>query len=208
MSEYSFLLTIGAVFMLGSMSPGPSFILVAKTAVGKSRQEGFGVAVGLGLGAVFFTLMAIFGLYAILEAVPFLYGFLKLCGGFYLLCLAFKMWKHANEPLDVEISIEVKPKSFFKATLFGLITQLSNPKTAIIIGSIFAALLPEHVPAFGELFLCLLAFVADLIWYSLVVALLSTNKAQKVYLQFKKHIDRVAGSALGALGLKLAIDQS
>lgn len=208
MSEYSFLLTIGVVFMLGTMSPGPSFILVAKTAVGKSRNEGFGVAIGLGVGAVLFTLMAIFGLYAILEAVPFLYGFLKVLGGLYLLYLAFKMWKHANEPLDIEISIEAKPKSLFKAIIFGLATQLSNPKTAIIIGSIFAALLPENVPAFGELLLCLLAFVADLIWYSLVVVLLSTNNAQKVYLQLKKHIDRLAGSVLGTLGLKLAIDQS
>jgi threonine/homoserine/homoserine lactone efflux protein len=208
MSEYSFLLTIGTVFMLGTMSPGPSFILIAKTAVGKSRKEGFGVAIGLGLGAVLFTLMAIFGLYAILEAVPFLYGFLKLLGGMYLLYLAYKMWKHADEPLDVEISIDVKPKSFVKAILFGLVTQLSNPKTAIIIGSIFAALLPAQVPAFGELFLCLLAFFADLIWYSLVVVLLSTNGAQRVYLRFKKYIDRVAGSVLGALGLKLAIDRA
>lgn len=208
MSEYSFLLTIGTVFMLGTMSPGPSFILIAKTAVGKSRKEGFGVAIGLGLGAVVFTLMAIFGLYAILEAVPFLYGFLKLLGGMYLLYLAYKMWKHANEPLDVEISIDVKPKSFVKAILFGLVTQLSNPKTAIIIGSIFAALLPAQVPAFGELFLCLLAFFADLIWYSLVVVLLSTNGAQRVYLRFKKYIDCVAGSVLGVLGLKLAIDRA
>ena len=208
MSDYSFLLTIGTVFMLGTMSPGPSFILIAKTAVGKSRKEGFGVAIGLGMGAVFFTLMAILGLYAILEAVPIIYRFLKLLGGMYLLYLAYKMWKHANEPLDLETSIDVKPKSFFKAILFGLVTQLSNPKTAIIIGSIFAALLPAQIPAYGELFLCLVAFFADLIWYSLVVVLLSTNKAQKVYLQFKKYIDCVAGSVLGALGLKLAIERA
>jgi len=118
------------------------------------------------------------------------------------------MWKHAKEPLDVETSIGVKPKSFFKAILFGLATQLSNPKTAIIIGSIFAALLPAQIPAYGELFLCLVAFLADLIWYSLVVVLLSTEKAQKVYLQFKKYIDCVAGSVLGALGLKLAIERA
>ncbi len=207
MSKYSFLLTIGAVLMLGTMSPGPSFILIAKTAMSKSREEGFGVAIGLGAGAVFFTLMAIFGLYAILETVPFIYGFLKILGGIYLLYLAYKMWKHADEALDMETSIDVKPKSFFKAILFGLVTQLSNPKTAIIIGSIFAALLPAQIPAYGELFLCLVTFFADLVWYSLVVLLLSTSTAQKVYLQFKKYIDRVAGSVLGALGLKLAIDR-
>lgn len=208
MSEYSFLLAIGIVFMLGTMSPGPSFILTAKTAVGKSRKEGFGVAIGLAVGAVCFTLMAIYGLYAILETVPIIYGFLKLLGGMYLLYLAYKMWKHADQLLDVETSIDMKPKSFLKAILFGLVTQLCNPKTAIIIGSIFAALLPAQLPSFGEFFLCLLAFLTDLIWYSFVVLLLSTNKAQKVYLQFKKYIDRGAGSVLGVLGLKLAIDRA
>jgi len=54
MSDYSFLLAIGTVFMLGTMSPGPSFILTAKTAVGKSRKEGFCVAIGLG-GELFFS---------------------------------------------------------------------------------------------------------------------------------------------------------
>lgn len=208
MGEYSFLLAIGAVFMLGTMSPGPSFILIAKTAVSKSRNEGFGVALGLAFGAVSFALMAIFGFYAILETIPFLYGFLKLLGGTYLLYLAYKMWKHADELLDVKITLEKKPKSFMKAVLFGLITQLSNPKTAIIIGSIFAALLPKVIPAYGELFLCLIAFFADVLWYSLVVVLLSTQKAQQIYLHFKKYIDRVAGSVLGALGVKLALDRA
>lgn len=208
MGEYSFLLAIGTVFMLGTMSPGPSFILVAKTAVAKSRMEGFGVSIGLAFGAVFFALMAIFGLYAVIETVPFLYGFLKLLGGTYLLFLAYKMWKHADEALDIEMALEQKPKSFMKAVLFGLVTQLSNPKTAIIIGSIFAALLPKEVPAYGEALLCLIAFWADVLWYSLVVVMLSTKKAQAIYLRFKKYIDRVAGSVLGALGIKLALDRA
>ena len=190
------------------MSPGPSFILIAKTAVSKSRKEGFGVAIGLGLGAVVFSLLAIFGLYAILKTVPFLYGALKIVGGMYLVYLAYKMWKYADTPLETKLSLEQKPKSFAKAILFGFATQMSNPKTAIIIGSIFAALLPQEIPPFGTLFVCLIAFIIDVSWYSCVVGLLSTQKAQKIYLRTKKYIDRVAGSVLGALGLKLALDRA
>ena len=208
MSEYAFVLAIATVFMLGTMSPGPSFILIAKTAVSKSRKEGFGVAIGLGMGAVVFSLLAIFGLYAILKTVPFLYGFLKIAGGMYLVYLAYKMWKYADTPLDTKLCLEQKPKSFAKAILFGFATQMSNPKTAIIIGSIFAALLPKEIPAFGTLLVCLIAFIIDVSWYSCVVGLLSTQKAQKIYLRSKKYIDRVAGSVLGALGLKLALDRA
>ena len=205
MGEYAFLLGIATVFMLGTISPGPSFILIAKTAVSKSRKEGFGVAIGLGLGAVVFSLLAIFGLYAILETVPFLYGALKIAGGLYLVYLAYKMWKYANTPLETTLSLEQKPKSFFKAVLFGFATQMSNPKTAIIIGSIFAALLPKEIPPFGTLFICFIAFIIDASWYSCVVGLLSTQKAQKIYLRTKKYIERIGGSVLGILGLKLAL---
>ena len=206
MGEYSFLIAIAIVFMFGTISPGPSFIFVAKTAVSKPFSEGIGVSIGLSIGAVFFTLLAIFGLYALFETVPFLYGIFKLFGGVYLLYLAYKIWKHSGESLLMDMKLEKSSKGFFKAMLFGFLTQISNPKTAIIIGSIFAALLPKELPAYSELLLCLIAFSIDAIWYSMVVVLLSTKKSQKIYLQFKKYIDRVAGTLLAALGIKIAFD--
>ena len=207
MDEYSFLLTIAIVFIFGTISPGPSFILVAKTAVSKPISEGIGIALGLSLGAVFFTLLAIFGLYTLFEAAPFFYGLFKFFGGMYLLYLAYKILKHSDESLIVEdVKIQKKSKSFFKAIGFGFITQISNPKTAIIIGSIFAALLPQELPSYSEVLLCILAFFIDFFWYCSVVLLLSTNKSQKIYLRFKIYIDRVAGSILAGLGIKLAID--
>jgi len=208
MGEYSFLLAIAIVFMFGTMSPGPSFILVAKTAVSKPFSEGIGVSIGLSLGAVFFTLLAILGLYALFEAVPFLFMLFKVLGGVYLLYLAYKILKYSNEPLSMNVKLEKSSKSFLKAVLFGFLTQISNPKTAIILGSIFAALLPQELPAYSELLLCLLAFFIDAIWYCMVVFLLSTKKSQKVYLRFKKYIDRTAGTLLAGLGMKLAIDHS
>jgi threonine/homoserine/homoserine lactone efflux protein len=207
MSEYSFLLTIAIVFIFGTISPGPSFILVAKTALSKPISEGIGIALGLSLGAVFFTFLAIFGLYTLFQAAPFFYGLFKILGGLYLLYLAYKILKYSDESLSVEeLKIEKKSKSFFKAIGFGFLTQISNPKTAVIIGSIFAALLPQELPAYSEVLLCLIAFIVDFTWYSCVVFLLSTNKSQKIYLRFKKYIDRVAGTILAGLGIKLAID--
>ncbi|WP_321311617.1 LysE family transporter [Halarcobacter sp.] len=206
MGEYSFIFAIAVVFIFGTISPGPSFILVAKTAVSKPISEGIGVSIGLGLGAMFFTFLAILGLYTLFEMVPFLYESFKIIGALYLLYLAYVIWKYSDESLDMNMKLEKKSKSFFKAVVFGFITQISNPKTAIILGSIFAALLPQSLPEFGAILLCITAFVIDATWYCFVTILLSTKKSQKVYLKFKKYIDRVAGTLLGALGIKLAID--
>lgn len=206
MGEYSFLLLIAFVFTFGTISPGPSFILVAKTAVSRPLYEGLGVSLGLSFGAVFFTLLAIFGLYALFETVPLLYTLFKFFGGAYLLYLSYKILKHSSEPISMEIKLEKKSKNFLKAVSLGFLTQISNPKTAIVIGSIFAALLPKELPAYSEILLCLIAFFIDVIWYGMVVFLLSTKKSQKVYLRFKKYIDIVAGSLLAALGIKLALE--
>jgi len=208
MSEYSFLIPMAIVFTFGTISPGPSFILVAKTAVSKPIIEGIGVSLGLSIGAVFFALLAIFGLNALLEGVPLIYGILKVLGGIYLAYLAYKIWKHSDESISMDVKIEKNSKSFLKAVLFGLLTQLSNPKTAIILGSIFAALLPQELPAYSELLLCLIVFSIDAIWYIGVVFLLSTKKSQKIYLQFKKYIDRIAAGLLAGLGVKLALEQA
>jgi threonine/homoserine/homoserine lactone efflux protein len=114
MGEYSFLIAIAIVFIFGTISPGPSFILVAKTAVSKPFIEGIGVSIGLSIGAVFFTLLAIFGLYALFETVPFLYGIFKLFGGVYLLYLAYKIWKHSGESLSMDMKLEKGSKGFSK----------------------------------------------------------------------------------------------
>lgn len=208
MNEYSFLLSIALVFTFGTISPGPSFILVAKTAVSKPFLEGLGISIGLALGAVFFTLFAIFGLYTLFEVLPFVFIIFKILGAMYLLFLAYKIWKHSGEEIKMNIEVQKNKKSFLKAVLFGFITQVSNPKTAIIIGSIFAALLPQNLPEYSEVLLCLLAFSIDASWYIFVVVLLSTKKSQKVYLKFKKYIDRVASTLLASLGVKLLFDNS
>jgi len=37
------------VLLVGSISPGPSFVLVARTAVARSRRDGVAAALGIGI---------------------------------------------------------------------------------------------------------------------------------------------------------------
>lgn len=80
--------TIGGALALGAMSPGPSFILVARTAVASSRRAGMGAALGMGVGSVIISLIALMGLHTLLAAVPWLWVALKTGGGVYLLWMA------------------------------------------------------------------------------------------------------------------------
>ncbi|TCB38188.1 LysE family translocator [Acinetobacter sp. ANC 4910] len=194
--------SITLALMLGAISPGPTFIYVAKNSIAISRKHGLFTALGTGTGAALFGLLAVMGLQAILLAVPSAYLALKICGGIYLLWLAFKIIKHAKEPMETTNG-EAAPMSYKQAYRLGLITQMSNPKIAIVLASIFTALLPKDIPTYFYVVLPMLCFFIDAGWYSLVAVALSAEGPRKVYLKSKAIFDRVAGGVMTLLGLKL-----
>lgn len=194
--------SIALALMLGAISPGPTFIYVAKNSIAISRRHGLFTALGTGTGAALFGLLAVLGLQAILLAVPSAYLVLKICGGLYLLWLAYKIIRHAKEPIAVA-GASATQMSYRQAFQLGFITQVSNPKIAIVLASIFTALLPKVFPSYYYVALPLLCFFIDAGWYSLVAVALSAEKPRQVYLKFKANFDRIAGGVMGLLGLKL-----
>ena len=194
--------SIAFALMLGAMSPGPTSIYVAKNSIAISREHGLYTAFGTGLGAVIIGLLAVLGLQALLLAVPSAYLALKICGGLYLLWLAYKIIKHAKEPIEADQSLSSQ-MSLRRAFTTGLITQLANPKIAIVLASIFTALLPKEIPTYYYFVLPLLCFFIDAGWCSLVAVALSAEKPRRVYLKFKAVFDRAAGVVMTVLGLKL-----
>ena len=127
---------------------------------------------------------------------------LKICGGLYLLYLAYKIIKHAKDPMT-QPDGSLQSMSHAQAYRLGFITQLSNPKIAIVLASIFTALLPKEIPSYYYVVLPLLCFFIDAGWYSLVAVALSAEGPRRVYLKFKKVFDRIAGGVMSLLGLKL-----
>lgn len=202
------IVSIIAALAMGAISPGPSFVLVARTAAAAGRREALATALGLGCGAFTFAVMALFGLHAVFVAVPWAYAALKLCGGAYLIYLAYRIWRSARQPLPslalADPSADARrQRPYLRAYLRGLATQLSNPKTAIVFASVFAALMPEHPAMAFYLIVPVAAFAIDAGWYTIVSCVLSSAAPRAVYLRYKAWIDRLAGSIMGLLGLKL-----
>lgn len=210
LADYLFVIPITIAGVIGVMSPGPSFIFVAQTTLNKSREHGLATSLGLGTGAAIFTLLSCLGLFVILEAAPFLYGALKVLGGIYLLYLAYKIWNSpkidTNSSSTISKDLSLKEKGYVKSYFLGLLTQLSNPKTAIVIGSVIMAFLPHEVPPYTFLILTVLTFITDCGWYCIVAIALSTKRAQKVYNRFQQKINKVASGLMAMMGTKLALN--
>jgi threonine/homoserine/homoserine lactone efflux protein len=205
MTPSTAIFTILAALLLGAISPGPSFVIVARNAIGLSRRDGLATAAGMGIGGVFFSGIALVGLYTVLAAIGWLYMGLKVAGGLYLIYLAAKIWRGAATPIALTESQTGQQKNYRKSFWLGLSTQLSNPKTAIWYGSIFAALLPQHPPLWCYFALPPLVFTVEAGWYTVVALCFSSKRPREVYLKAKAGIDRVAAGAVAALGLRLVL---
>jgi threonine/homoserine/homoserine lactone efflux protein len=195
------LLSIAGAITLGAMSPGPSFVLVARTSVARSRADGLAMALAMGVGGVAYSVLALAGVHVVLLAAPFLYGVLKVAGGAYLVYLAWGLWQNAATPISLEKTGQTSARSFG----LGLLTWFSNPKAAVVYASIFVSLLPKEMPLWAMLVLPVLIFCIEAGWYAIVALALSAPAPAAAYLRWKRWIDRTAGGVMGLLGIKLVL---
>jgi threonine/homoserine/homoserine lactone efflux protein len=89
----------------------------------------------------------------------------------------------------------------------GLITAFANPKLAIF----FIALFPQFIPS-GDpilpmtLAMALIVIACDLVYFSLLAVVVTRAKQSFTSGPWAKRMDRVSGSVLVALGLRLAVE--
>jgi threonine/homoserine/homoserine lactone efflux protein len=206
MDSLTALMAVSVAILLGAMSPGPSFLVVARTAIASSRARGVFAALGMGIGGAAFALAASLGLQLLLAAVPAIYRILQIAGAAYLLFIAYKLWTSAPEALDTTEHEVVRQSSRRQALLLGLGTQLSNPKAAIVYASVFSAILPKEPALSMVAVLALAVFVIEFGWYAVVAIAFSTGKARQAYTRGKIWIDRLAAGAIAVLGVKILAD--
>lgn len=203
MSDAAILLAILGALLIGVISPGPSFVLVSRIAVTTSRLDGLAAAIGMGVGGTIFGSLALAGLTAILLKIHWLYFALRIAGGAYLAYLGLRIWQGATQPFTFSDLGEIRSRSRFRSFSFALVTQLSNPKTAVIYASVFAALLPPSPSFWFLVALPPLIFMIETTWYAIVACAFSAKGPRDFYVGCKGWIDRIAGTVMGALGLRL-----
>lgn len=198
--EISTLVSIGLVQMLAVISPGPSFLVTARTAVARSRFDGVKVGLGIGAGTVIWSSAALLGLNVLFRAVPVLFLGMKIMGALFILWIALQIFRHADDPVAIEGANGENGASPFMS---GFLTQISNPKAAVFFGSIFIAMLPSAVPVWMMVALIALVSFNEVWWYALVALFFGARPVRRFYIRAKVWIDRVTGLFLGGLGLRL-----
>ena len=195
------LATIGFVHLLAVISPGPSFLITARTAVARSRADGIKVALGLGAGTIVWSAAALLGLNFLFHQFPWLFIGMKVAGALFLLWIAFQIFRHAAKPF--EINGRSNDENPSHPLIRGFLTQISNPKVVVFFGSIFVAILPSEVPAWMIVALIVVVTMNEIVWYSLVSLFFGSSPVRRFYLMAKRWIDRATAGFLGFLGMRL-----
>jgi threonine/homoserine/homoserine lactone efflux protein len=159
------------------------------------------VAVGLAVWA----LLAVAGLAALLAASATAYDVVRFAGAAYLIALGLsQLWR--SRAGDSESRPDASPdRSAWKA---GLLTNLLNPKVAVI----YTSLLPSLVPRGGSPTAWLGALALTHITESLLIliAYAATAGAFRTALSGDRGrwvLERIAGVTLIGVGLRLAIER-
>lgn len=195
-------LTVATLLTMGAISPGPAVLMSARTGVTEGMRTGFFLALGIGLGAVFWSVLALSGLAMLFKIAPTLLWAFKIAGGLYLVWMAWGMWRHAPDPLpDVSQTPPRRPLSAFR---LGLVTQLSNPKPAVLLSAIFIGTIPPGTPVWQLAALLTYLFTVETTWNTIVARIFSFQSTRRAYIGAKTAIDRSFGGLLAILGIKIA----
>jgi threonine efflux protein len=200
------LATLAVVQLMAAISPGQSFVFIARTAIAAGRAPALAATLGMAVGSCVWAVAAMLGMAVVLQQAAWAYTLLKLAGGLYLLYLALMLWRHAPDPIAVSDGGGAQRTALSAALRQGLLVQIANPKVVVFFGSIFFALLPAEPPLWAMLAAICIVFVNEAAWYATVSMLLSAPRPRSAFLRFKTVLDRTMAGALGLIGTRLIAD--
>ena len=197
-----------ALFMAAALAlnltPGPDMLYVAARSASQGRKAGVAAALGIATGLLVHITVVALGLAAFLAAVPIANNIVRLAGAAYLVYLGVKT---LLRPRALSTG-RVEAANSLTAFSQGMLTNVLNPKVALF----FLAFLPQFVdPArgsmAGQVVALGLLFNTSGTLVNLVVALGVSRAAASIgrHKRATVVIQRVSGSLLIALGLRLAI---
>jgi threonine/homoserine/homoserine lactone efflux protein len=193
--------------------PGPDTVVVTKNLLLHGRRTALASSFGVGCGLSVWTLAAAVGIASLLKASAVAFTVLKFGGAAYLIWIGVQAFRTAGHPIDAAsvaggASPRQQPALGGRAGFRqGMLSDLANPK----IGIFFTSLLPQFVDAGRPVLLPSLilggVFVAmTIVWLAfycvLAARLIDTITRPSV----RAVMDRVTGTVLIALGLRLAAE--
>lgn len=163
-----------------TLTPGADTAIVIRNAIAHDTRAAVATALGSATGLLLWGAASAAGIAAVLAASATLFTIMKVLGALYLVHLGVQSWRHAGAGAASAAGTPGAGATVDARRAFRQLTNLSNPKAA----PFFTALLPQScaaiVPRFGDVL-----------------------RRPRV----ARRIDRISGTVLIALGVRVALER-
>lgn len=197
---YSFLLAI-LVFQL---IPGAGTIAILNATARNGVGAGLGAVMGTLLGDFVFMVAAAVGLAAVMRENPLLFEILQWFGAVYLCWLGLGLLR---TKFDKQVDINEPKKSAWVYLKQGFAVSVTNPKVMLFFVAFFPLFLSPTSSSMTLLAMMLHVTILSFVYQALLVILGNSVAHKLKAIPFaRKLATRLAGIALVAFGVKLALD--
>jgi threonine/homoserine/homoserine lactone efflux protein len=202
------LLSLALLWTLAVVTPGPNFFNIAQLAASQSKRHGVVAALGVATGTVLWGLAGGLGIKSLFSAAPTLYLSFKIAGGAYLIYLGMKQFRRTPASLSSQGgAIDSARRTLLSVYGQGFLGNMTNPKSALFVATIFATAMPASVPPMLLTLAVLTMATLSFSWYCSVALLFSSGRVAGAYVRSRKWLDRFAGSCYLLFGAHLVANR-
>ncbi len=203
MEYLSDILLVQAIFLVAVITPGPDFVAVSTTALNNGRWSGLAAAAGTTLGMSVWVIAAMAGVPFVFEHLVGVATAVRIAGGLYLIFLALQLIRRSFIRTGEGAGGAVTKGGSLRAFRRGLLVNLGNPKALALFTSLAALLVKPGTPVWALAVSGAGILALTFVWYTVVVVALTHPGIHERYRAIRHWVNRVAGAALAAFGVRL-----
>lgn len=194
-------ITVLLVGTIGVISPGPNWAVIIKNSL-YSRSLGVSTVAGIATGSLIHIVYCLIGIGVIISKSILLFNTLKWIGVVYLLYIGIKLLRSKKQsPAAI---IKNNESTTWKAFRSGFLTDMLNPKATLFYLAIFTQVIEPNTNIFVQSVYGLTVWSVEILWHMVLVFFLTHKSVRNYFLSISHWIERVTGTALILLGIRLA----
>ena len=203
------IMTVTIIGLLAVISPGPDTLIVTRNSLLYSKRVGLYTALGIALGNILWVGASLTGISYLIAKTVTAFTVIKWLGALYLIYIGIKSFgtKKPNGKMTTDTEQGRQAMTSKTAFQIGLLTNLLNPKCALFFVSFFSVVIKPETPMFWRYGFGIEISCIALAWFSLLATVLSVDKVKSFFGKFSELLERVTGTILILLGIKLALYQ-
>jgi threonine/homoserine/homoserine lactone efflux protein len=195
------------VALLLVVTPGPDFVFVTATSAIRGTRAGLFATAGICLAMMVHVTLAGLGIAEIIYRYPLAFEITRYLGAGYLLHLAWKALRSAR-PQTVDVAGAPALSQDLSYATKGFLTNLLNPKAAIITSLVFIQFIDLSAGSVFPKFLMLGIVITAQMFAVYSVISITTGRVQSVIVGrswFAKVADRVIGAMFIGFAVRLLL---